>query len=97
MCDCIEKKNKEIIEHVTKEKAKEGKAVLPLENSYGLGLQNVAFPFNEGEISSPRPYIEFEYEYTFVKKNGERSGVKKQSVNIFPTYCCFCGKKIGAK
>lgn len=97
MCDCITKKNEELIAHVTKEKATNGHNVLPLENSYGLGLQNIAFPFSEDGVDAPRLYIEFAYEYTFVKKNGERSNVKKATVNIFPAYCAFCGKKISSK
>ena len=36
----------------------------------------------------------FKYEYTFIKTNGTTSIPQNKTININPTYCGFCGKKL---
>jgi len=58
----------------------------------GTGFDNVAISFGEGGGYSF--YHPFVIETKFQKVNGEISKPKKETVNIYPTYCCLCGIKL---
>ena len=56
------------------------------------GLQNVAFSF--GDNSGPRVYFNYKSRFTFTKTNGQTSAPKTENINIYATFCPFCGAKI---
>ena len=87
MCNCITETEDKLFAHI-KEKYPERTLVHDSEE----GLQNTAFTFGtEEDPGGTKLFIPFQYRYTFEKKNGATSAIKKESVNMFFTFCPFCG------
>lgn len=86
-CDCRKKTTERLIAKIKEDNAKTtGFKILEADfDNQALVLQNDA-PI--------KIYLPFSYKYQFTKKNGEPSVVKTKTTNIFPSYCCFCGKKL---
>lgn len=90
MCNCIEEKEQRLLE-LLKEKHPDKNIDDSLNGWCGTGFQNQSIMLDQpGSVL----YHEFVLEYTFTKKNGKQSGIRKLKTNIIPTYCCFCGEKI---
>lgn len=82
-CNCI----KEVKERFLKHKLDDPKA------PEGLEISEVDFR-NYSWFPKTRLYSELVFESSFIKKtDGKRSKPKKSIVNIFFTYCPFCGQK----
>jgi len=81
-CDCMQKTSLAIIDHFKKEKEYSGHEVVEAEWEHRSLFPKV------------RMYVCFIIKSTFIKKNGTKSRIQNHHVNIFFTYCPFCGKKI---
>jgi hypothetical protein len=89
MCDCINTVTEKILAKQAEQKPE--RTILPLEEFDGEGLGNRAFTFGSGD--GYKMFVPFVYRYTFKKTNGETSKTRKETVNMFFTYCPFCGTK----
>jgi hypothetical protein len=83
-CDCIDKLEKKFGDHITNELNNRFKAVQIIE--YGF--------VNKSLIPAGQIYVEMEAKYSFIKKDGNLSNPKKKTVNVFFTFCPFCGQKL---
>jgi len=90
-CNCIKETEQKTLDFL-KTKHKDKTYNEDLNGFQGTGFQNVAILF--GENSGYSFYHPFTVETTFTKVNGEMSKPKKETVNIYPTYCCLCGIKL---
>lgn len=83
MCNCINEVEKKILEEINK-------------NSEGRNEFNVT----DGEFEhlsiypKVKLFIKYLFKYSYTKKNGERSKPINHSINIFFSFCPFCGEKI---
>ena len=83
MCNCISEIEKKILENLN-------------ENPE----QRTSLNISDGEwehlsiYPKVRLFIKYDYKYTYHKKDGERSNPHRSSVNIFFTFCPFCGEKL---
>lgn len=90
MCNCIKETEQKIIGNL-KERFPEKTFNEELNRFQGTGMQNVALSF--GENGGHKTYSEFKIESSFEKVNGTQSRPKKETVNIYHSYCPFCGIK----
>ena len=90
-CNCIEQSEKNIIEHLKKQNPDKTYDE-DLNRFDDTGFRNTAFSF--GGNGGIKFYHEFAIKSTFTKKNGEQSNPKREVINIYPTYCSFCGIKL---
>ncbi|MDF2851669.1 MAG: hypothetical protein K0S31_2354 [Sphingobacterium multivorum] len=90
MCTCIDDQEKRILEHLC-EQFPEREYDKQLNSWQGTGFKNKAIVI--GDKKGIFLYQEFCVNYTFTKTNGEKSKEKKQTINLNPSYCIFCGEK----
>lgn len=83
MCDCLEKAKDKILEHVRKQNDKTGK----IDNG---DFKNKGLSLNGGGWKTYQP---FEYEMQNIKKDGSMGAIRKHTVDMYHTFCPFCGKK----
>lgn len=88
-CGCIEKVEKDLIEKFTQEHP--NRDYEETSSFGGTGFQSLSYNFEIGTTF----HHEFKLAYTYLKTNGQRSTRKEyRTVNMFPTYCSFCGVKL---
>lgn len=88
-CNCVDNLEQNTLDHL-KGQYKE-RSYEDVSGWSETGLQNVAFGLGEGGCR--KPYFLYKSRYTFTKTNGQTSALKTENVNIYPTYCPFCGLK----
>lgn len=89
MCDCIKTTQEKTFDYINKQHPER-----TIVSDSQEGFQNTALTF--GTTDKPggiKMFIPFKYFYTFQKKDGSTSAVKSETVNMFFTFCPFCGKK----
>lgn len=90
-CNCIEETEQKVLNHLIKthpNKHYDGE----LNHFDDTGFRNTAISFEEN--GGTKFYHELVIKSSFTKVNGEESKPKRQVINIYPTYCCFCGIKL---
>lgn len=90
-CNCIKEVEQKTLKHLI-EKNPDKTYNEDLNGFEGTGFDNVAISF--GENGGYNFYHKFVVESSLKKVNGEMSKPKKETVNLYPTYCCFCGIKL---
>lgn len=92
MCDCLEKTTKSLREKIKTDVEREHKVNEWIEPGK---YQNKGFSLSGGPSTIGMP---FTVEYRQQKTNGEPAkNVTKKEVNVYPTFCPFCGVKIDSK
>lgn len=90
MCNCIDETSKKIIEKLKSDNP-EKTYNESLNGFMGTGFANQCVSFSEN--GGNKLYNEFRIESTFIKTNGDTSKPKKETISIYPSFCCFCGVK----
>lgn len=90
-CNCIKEVEQKTIAHL-KERYPDKTYNEELNGFEGTGLLNQALSM--GENGGYKLYHQFAIEVTFTKVNGTQSKPKKETVNIYQTFCPFCGIRL---
>ena len=88
MCNCLINLKKNLLKDITELSTEKDFKILEGD------FLNRALTFDPSDV---KIYLEFKYISTFTRANGETSKPKSKTVNIFPTYCPFCGKEYKKK
>lgn len=84
MCDCLTKATDSAME------------VAISRNEGGIikrDLIQVGWPIKNGATGPQTTFTEFEYTFVPMKKDGSLAKPKKKIINLFHSFCPFCGEK----
>lgn len=85
-CNCIDKVENDLSEKLKSKHP--DRTYRDLDTWSSDGIANTGYNIEAGTTSV---YFPFELRYTVPLKNGEPSAIRKHKVNLFPTFCPFCG------
>lgn len=90
MCQCLKESENKLFAHLKEQISKDAKVKSFDESESHYLNKGLVFTGDGGW----KLYMEYQIAYIPVKKDGSDGVPKKKTVNIFPTFCPFCGVKM---
>lgn len=91
MCDCISEITLRLKTDITEKILKKDEGFIKLESA---NFAHRILALSGSTVNPPSVALDFEYEYLRKLKNGKEK-IKKDSINMLPSFCPFCGKPYG--